>query len=600
MGRRIERDFGWLSATALLAALLWSGCAEDGGPERAARARLDGELDGSVEGGVDGGLMDAGPAARRGGVAEIAAPPPPGCFPQSCTLPSGCPGRRTCTNGTYLGPCVPLSTTTDTTCNGLDDNCNGMIDEDATAASCNDGRSCTIDSCNMTTHACVNQPFGQLCTTGISDCTIGICTNAAGVSNAEFAFTAADPLVVPTGVPAALGCTYRARNNWCTNTYDSCNCNGPEICVARPRLGAGGVAGCVSAPFAAPGPIIYAACDNDGIACTNESACCEPAGGGYCRTDFLMNPTLLERRLAACDAPGGMTDAWLPVPGFPPLGGATAAANLVICSPVNPFGTAAAFTNRCQNDGNPCTTITCNETAGGTCTLTNPTGLAPPETYLDATGTLVSGTRCSGDVTGTGGCSRYTCDGAGACTTRPTTAPGGTTIDCGGTGPGRPPRAGDDLSTCAVPRCMSGTCNTEAFAPTDSSTCPAFPPSCGSGPPACVPTATSTYDPDVPDGCQPPAGFCFFTDYPVRPPLPLPPDGVISGTCVPEGWAVAPSGDLSCRGCAPGVSPWQYSNLPAGTDCTAFSVCIINETCNGSGQCVGITDTANPACRVDG
>ncbi len=599
MGRRIERDFGWLSATALLAALLWSGCAEDAGPERAARARLDGELDGSVESGVDGALMDAGPTARGGGVAEIAAPPPPGCFPQSCTLPSGCPGRRTCTNGTYLGPCMPLSTTTDTTCNGLDDNCNGMIDEGATAASCNDGLSCTIDSCNMTTHACVNQPFGLLCTAGISDCTIGICTNAAGVSNAEFAFTASDPLVVPTGVPAATGCTYRARNNWCTNTYDSCNCNGPEICVARPRLAAGGISGCVSAPFAlagTPAPTILDPCDSDGIACTREQVCCEPPDGGYCRTDTLQNqanPFLYQRRIDACRAGG--TDAWpAVVAGFPALGNGTLAARSVVCSPLNPFGAGAPYTNRCQNEGNPCTTITCNETAGGVCTVTNRPTVGAPETFFDATGALVTSGGCTGDVPGTYGCSSYLCNGTATCSAVPR-ADMSRTLYCD------VDTSTDDARYCGYPRCVAGLCSPNAGYPPrsgpdpDPEACPIYPSSCGAGVRGFCSTATplSPEWPDLPNGCGGPVGYCYIAGANGS-------NGTLDGYCVPNGTVDPTDG---CRRCDAFANSLGWTPQNVGGPCTSDLNECTDDLCSAAGTCQhpcnpSLTDCER-ACDVD-
>src|SRR5262249_21466510 len=66
------------------------------------------------------------------------------------------------------GQCVPSPEI----CNGLDDNCNGQIDE---GVSCDDGNACTVDSCSNA--ACSN--VGSNCDDG-NPCTTDSCDAIAG------------------------------------------------------------------------------------------------------------------------------------------------------------------------------------------------------------------------------------------------------------------------------------------------------------------------------------------------------------------------------------------------------------------------------------
>lgn len=500
------------------------------------------------------------------------------CVPLTCTLPSGCPGRRLCTDGTVIGACVPY--TSDQTCNGIDDDCDGNTDENATAASCNDGIACTVDSCNTTIHACVNQPFGLLCTPNLSDCTVGICTNNSGISNAERSFSASDSLVAPTGVAPEAGCTYRAGHSWCTNTWDSCNCNGPEVCAVRARLGSGNPIGCTSAPFAAPGtpPTIYAPCDVDNIACTAEAVCCEPAGAGYCRIDTLLNqanPTLLQDRQRAC-ALGG-TDSWSAVPGFPVGVGS------VLCSPPNPRG--APYTNRCQNDGNPCTTITCSESLGGVCTTTSPALGAASETYINSSGTLAISAACSGEIAGTRGCTRYQCGGTPTCQAV-ALADGSRTSSCDIAVP--PPGVSlDNPGDCAIPRCRAGSCAPSYYAPVDGTTCPTFPASCGSDLEVCSFSVPSSPEfPDIPDGCRPPLGYCYLS-Y-----LRDPDNGTLDGRCVANGR----SEGNPCLYCNDSVNPFDLTRRPEGYPCTDDDDPCTSDVCAPTGRCNHSCNFSLPGC----
>lgn len=505
----------------------------------------------------------------------IAAAAPP-CSPQTCTLPSGCPGYRLCTDGTILGACVPY--TSDSSCDGVDQDCDGTLDENA-ASSCSDGIGCTIDGCNTITHTCFNIPAPTLCTADTTSCTIGICTSATGVMSATRSFSATDPIVVPSGVTIPTGCTYRAGHSWCTNTFDSCNCNGPEVCTAGARTGAP-PAGCSSAPVAAAG-IVYAACDTDGAACTVERACCEPTDGGYCRVDSLQSasyPAAYNARLQACAQPGGITDTWPAVPGFP-----TSVTGTVRCSPVNPLG--APYTDRCQNDGNPCTTTTCSPSTGA-CTPGVRPGTGPSEPYVDpATGAAVSSASCAGFAPGTSMCSTMSCFGTPTC--HPIPRPSGiTTPECG---VGTPL----DAEHCGAPLCVAGLCNAGAdLTPPSGSlgACPtSFPAPCV-GPSTCGGSIPPSPEwPDLPDGCRPPAGFCYLG-------LPsLGNNGRLDGVCIPQGSTANP-----CAICDPNVNPFDRTLRPEGTSCPAAcsgaSCSCYSGACSASGTCITTCHPERAGC----
>lgn len=136
------------------------------------------------------------------------------------------------------------------TCNGLDDNCDGTTDEDAT---CDDGNPCTDDSCGAT--GCLTQPNNELCEDG-DLCTVGD-TCVAGVCGGGNALDCADdnPCTDDTCDPA-LGCRNDPNSSPCD---DEDACTTDDLCAA-------GICGSGSALD----------CD-DGTACTVDS--CDVALG---------------------------------------------------------------------------------------------------------------------------------------------------------------------------------------------------------------------------------------------------------------------------------------------------------------------------------
>lgn len=175
---------------------------------------------------------------------------------RTCDLLTGCPG-----------PCM---TPREVCGDGVDNDCDGVMDDDA----CDDRLSCTVDRCIPTIYRWTGIPdeteVRYVCDHRVADwcrdgaqCTLETCS----ISEPE----------VGHGQEALRHDDYNfcweiRDHDWCTNTWDSCDCNGRELC--DPHLdGADAASGCVPRD---PPP-----CNTDDDLCTVE-LCCEENPG--CRT----------------------------------------------------------------------------------------------------------------------------------------------------------------------------------------------------------------------------------------------------------------------------------------------------------------------------
>jgi hypothetical protein len=534
----------------------------------------------------------------------------PTCTPSGCTVPGGCSGVRLCIGGAPGRCMIPLADT----CDGIDNNCNGLVDEYA-ALECDDGLSCTNDVCGRDLSgapACRHNPRGYMCDDPFASCAIGVCTSgdldAAGNPVRSFSIspTLGDaPTAIPAGVVLPTGCTVWAGHGTCTSGWDSCDCNGPETCnISAPPLPPGGglvpaaARGCVSAPIAVAGVPIDA-CDTDGNACTVDGLCCELPSRGWCNNDRraqMTNPDLYARQRSYCG--GGALSFWGSAPGFP--NGLVSAVRCGSITGAPPPFNDPAYRARCPADGNPCT----NDSA--TCVFA--TGACNPPTPASAGGRGIATERIIGpsglpqavpQCTGTAnaGCETSVCsvdpDGPGLGVSR--CMAGARLNPTGVVGPGSDAFATDACTarqldiTCEVPRCIvtaatidSGGLNRASCVEfgddrngADDSRCE-LPQSClGGG--FCDPTADlgPSFPPRL--GCQPPAGMCFVGDgceFPADP---------------------TPGRDTGCRVCNPTLSPWGLSALSDGATCSDNNACTRNDTC-ASGTCVGICDESLPLC----
>ncbi len=176
----------------------------------------------------------------------------------SATSPT-CAGTRTCATA-VLGPCQP-GTPQAEVCNGLDDDCDGTVDNPMnsngvpTAAACNDSNACTSDVCDPKVgcvHPLATGPCddGDVCTKA-DTCSGGACKGQAVGCDDKNPCTddSCDP---------SQGCLYAGNSALCD---DGKLCTGPDQCQ-------GG--GC-------QGPFNSEPC-TDGEVCTEQDTC----SGGTC------------------------------------------------------------------------------------------------------------------------------------------------------------------------------------------------------------------------------------------------------------------------------------------------------------------------------
>jgi len=522
------------------------------------------------------------------------------CQSQPCSLGATCTGIRLCYQG-RLGACIVTRGAAASggveICDGLDNDCDTRVDENS-AAICDDGISCTWDVCSSTTRTCLNQPFASLCGTALGPdgtaCTTDVCTNAAGGTNSRLFVSAAD-IALATPTPGRLGCSVAVGHSWCTNTWDSCGCNGPEQCF--PGTGApGNRSGC--GPVTGSTPASLTPCD-PGSFCAVEALCCEP-DSSFCRIDFAIaalpgGAAVLAQRDGVCRLPGGGASF---APAAPAIG---IGALPVQCSPTGPP------VPNCV-DLNPCTTNVCNEAVGclpptfapnattrpaeslgfgisgpncnaefvagcsdsmcngfGTC-VANPASLG---SYPAGTNTNICFAGLTDDF-----CGRYACNGGGACaiTQCAGLAPGDTTPACGGRPRGSPPD-----TDCVHDGCVNGACVADF---PDSRLCPR-PPGCSAQFTCDLQFFIRSHDPDLLRGCVP-TTECYIGGST---------SGTLNGECRAAG---GPPG--SCLFCDPVDRPFDLSSRRLGTSCSDGSDCTENDACQSFGVCAG---ECVPGCTDD-
>lgn len=146
-----------------------------------------------------------------------------------------------------LRACVPRLD--DSRCPAKQHCTEGGCVECVTAAHCDDGALCTVDTCSAQ-HRCVHTPSAALCDDGAA-CTVDVC-DERGVCQHAPSDAACDD---------RIGCTVdRCLNAQCTHAADAAKCddgvfcNGPEVCSVTTGCGPP-----VEAPF----------CD-DGVTCTRD------------------------------------------------------------------------------------------------------------------------------------------------------------------------------------------------------------------------------------------------------------------------------------------------------------------------------------------
>ncbi|MBN1770443.1 MAG: putative metal-binding motif-containing protein [Deltaproteobacteria bacterium] len=408
-------------------------------------------------------------------------------------VPTPC-GEGICVRDSYCHRgavnCVPLPppVSTDTTCNHLDDDCDGLTDEDADcrcysdaecddgnacngpetceigvgcrpgeSIDCGDGLDCTDDGCNALDGSCYHLPVHTRCSDGDA-------CNGVETCDLERGCIAGTPVDCSDGITCTAdscdhvtgGCSHTPVDADCN---DGVFCNGDEICDAARGCRPGTPPSC-----------------SDGVACTDDA--CNPA------TDTCVNTPIDSR----CD------DGQL-------CNGAERCLGMAGCQPGTP--------PTCD-DGLSCTVDTCNPAgAGGAGACVNTPPDADGDTYAptsclgtdcnDSNAAIHPGAaeRCnaidddcdtSTDETfacirgSTGACMVGACDGSrvcssscvwGTCTVSATEICNGVDDTCNGVADEgflcignstqsctvtRPTKTCTGSQTCTVPGCTWGTC----------------------------------------------------------------------------------------------------------------------------------------------
>jgi subtilisin-like proprotein convertase family protein len=334
--------------------------------------------------GADGGAL-------QGWTLEICGSSTPDCtVDEDCDNGLYCDGVETCGPG---GGCVP-----------------------GTPISCDDGVSCTADSCHEITDSCIHFPAGLLCNDG------DVC-NGTEVCDPILDCQPGTPLVcddlidctIDSCSEAEQGCVFAPDDSVC---QDGLFCNGAEVCDPE--------SGC---QIGSPVDI------DDGIDCTIDF-CDEDADQVvHDPDDAICDDGLFCTGVNECNVTLGCQEGVDPCPGD-------------VCDDDTDICVACLVDNDCE-DGNPCTTNTC---VNNVCESTDNTG-ACDDGLLCTSDDVCSNGSCSGTIIPD--CQKCEspsqCDDGNVCTADSCT--GGICVYVNNEGPC------DDGSVCTVDdTCSGGSC----------------------------------------------------------------------------------------------------------------------------------------------
>lgn len=521
-------------------------------------------------------------------------------IPCTLTAPS-CPatGVRFCQGGRY-GACVAPGggRLVIESCNGLDDDCDGHVDEASVAAMCDDHMACTLDSCG---HAagCSHLARPSQCTAfrtsggagNVRQCVTDLCAGVGETQGSRFTLSPSEP--------DSNGCQVVRSHSYCTDVWDSCACNGSELCNPGASANmANGSSGCSAAPRFDPIPIVptlppgtaffHDPCETDGNPCTDEGICCESdrncrlLGGGRPHPTDPVDPGMANAVADDLLCTYLMTTSDPIPPDLRRSRAVTGDGQTAICMNVTypavaapPSGSAIALDRVCTRDGNWCTVPTTPGPAcdpgTGLCTLvetSQPEGTSgrttgsPEREYTLSPWAIGPLTLFQGSWTEPCVETNYGCAEA-ACLTPPT---GGIRM-CLAThaSPGTP---GNETETCYGNAGFydgageDGTCYTVVCDPAGSGLCNGLVPhdDLCSGPPGCDrglecdrsqshrPAMRATVDPFLRIGCV--AHGCAIIE---------------DGLCVREH---APRPGNLCQECDPRIDARGWTNVGDGAPCS--------------------------------
>jgi hypothetical protein len=450
-----------------------------------------------------------------------------------------------------------------------------------TNADCDDANDCTTDVCNTTDGTCSNtsKPPGSACTTDNNVCTTDTCDSAGvcrHVNNTNpctdgNACTAGDHCSNGLCVGTPFNCddgnactTDSCLAGVCQHVNNTIPCDDGSSCTTGDRCASGL---CIGTPLN---------CD-DGKACTTDS--CNPATGCvrtnntlpcndglYCNgTDTCSTGTCGVHAGNPC-ASGAVcartcnetTHSCVFDPNGTPCDDGNPITSNDACSNGVCVGSGGCVANADCDDGNACTTDTCNLTTHA-CTNTNNTNTCSDD-----------GNLCTSDVCSAGACTHplkgngTACDDGNACTQTATCQSG----TCIGSNPvvcpaadqcHNPGTCNTSTGVCSAPTVKANgtTCN-DGNACTLTSTCQSGVCT-GSNPVVC--TADQCHNPGT---CNTSTGVCSA------------PTVKTNGTTCNDGNACTTADSCSSGVCVGGPSP----NLGAGVSCTSDCQCASN-SCKG-------------------
>ena len=362
-----------------------------------------------------------------------------------CGTPGGaCGGARSC-GPDGLSACSAPAPSPEVPCNGSDDDCDGVTDEDP----CNDGQACTVDACQGGT--CVSTPVAGGCDDGLA-CTEDAC-GPSGCTHVPVDSTCA-PLSGPCSQAACeppIGCTSHPVAGACSDgdpctVADACSdgacapgaplaCNAASPCVMSVCVAG---TGCIDILVEGP-------CEADGLSCTTDScqdgACVQIASpdcddGNPCTLDGCLGDGTCTHTPSegACDdglycTVGEMCQAGLCSGGQPmDCGAPTSCAVAWACdesldacvatqaakvgAPCDADGSGCTVGDHCNGKGTcvPGSPVACPLPTTG-CVMSQCISLGP-STHTCETSTAVAGTPCDDGAFCTVDDS---CDASGAC-----------------------------------------------------------------------------------------------------------------------------------------------------------------------------------------
>ncbi len=341
----------------------------------------------------DGSLCTTGDACADGkcvGGTPIDCDDKNGCTADSCDAASG-----TCTNENSTLPCDDGEVCTDKdTC--ADGKCVG------TAKDCNDDNSCTDDSCNAKDGKCahVNLADATACDDG------SLCTSADACKGGACNGTA---VACDDGNPCTDDSCDKAKG--CLTKANTATCEDGDACTLKDTCKDGACAAGATAPNCDDGnPCTEDSCDKEkGCVAVNSAKACDD-GSACTENDNCTDGKCTGTNVSCADSNICTTDKCDPKTGCGHTNNTVKCSDASVCTEndVCKDGKCSGTAIAPCNDGNPCTTDTCDPKKG--CLFTN----VAAKTACDDGNACTTGDACdaAGKCVGVG----KSCDDGNPCT----------------------------------------------------------------------------------------------------------------------------------------------------------------------------------------